>query len=141
MPTGYRETTIRYGGIEQVIRTEQTKTVAQLDRDHTRRVKAALHDLHTRIIDQREAEEIAWAHATVRADTPGFPGSAQRAAESVLEQIAKVHAEKRTRKFTAIKCNWDDARKGWPKVQFNIPVTDPRVRDCHEYIQPAAEAA
>jgi hypothetical protein len=76
----------------------------------------------------------------VRQDTPGFPGSGQRAAQGILEQIVKVHAEKRARKFTAIKSNWDDARKGWPKVQFNMPVTDRRVSDFHEYVEPAIEA-
>lgn len=137
MPTGYRETVIRFQRVEKVVRTVQTGTVERLERDHTRNVKAAIHALCISVIDADEASDTADTQAREWVDSPGFPGSGARIKASYAKNSARIYSERRAAvKFTTPKGNWDDARKGWPPVKYNIAVTDPRVRDCHERIDP-----
>ncbi|MEU0837252.1 hypothetical protein [Streptomyces sp. NPDC005969] len=130
----FRETAIGVWPRSAVVRTEQTGTVDRLEREHTKAVREALLALHPQNVDAHETEEIAAVHRREWPDKEGIPGSGERARTDVLRSIAKWGEQARRRTFKTARTHWDDARKGWPAVRFNIEVTDPRVSEFYEYV-------
>lgn len=123
----HRETTIRIHGVERVVRTERATTVKALEGAHTKAVKAALEEMH-----KEEAPAYAERVRKMnRNDVVAEVGrvfdyyDAQRlvsrnggaAGTNVLRD--RLVSKNAKRRFTSAACNWDDARKGWPKVRFS----------------------
>lgn len=90
MPSDYRETVIRWHGRETTVRTELTSTVKKMETAHTRAVKEAAIALK----------------AEVNRDVYDMP--ADKAAE-----LAKRYTIPAGNKYV-------DARKGYPRVKYNL---------------------
>jgi hypothetical protein len=143
----YRETTIRIHGLERVIRTEQTGTVKQLEAAHTKAVKAAVTELHAQSVPAYAARVRKMDRAAVIVEVSNVLPfyDAQKlvarnggaAGAHVLREGLVTRYERR--KFTVPGTNYTDARKPFPKVKFNIAVTDPLVAEFHEYITPSSD--
>ncbi|MER5182642.1 hypothetical protein ABT009_30545 [Streptomyces sp. NPDC002896] len=131
----FRETAISMNGRRKIVRTEQVTTLARLEREHTKAVRDSLTVLHHQNVDDLEAEQLADVESREWPDKEGFPGSGEQARARVLEGIKQQAERSRKRKFTIPKTHWDDARKGLPKVRFDIDVTDSRVSEFHEYVE------
>lgn len=139
---GFRETSVGAWPRRAVVRTEQTGGSARLEREHTKAVRETLLALHVQNVDAHEADEIAAVHSREWPDKEGFPGSGERARNETLQNFAEHAARARKRTSKAPRTNWDDARKGWPAVRFNLDVTDPRISEYHEYApEPVATPA
>jgi hypothetical protein len=124
MSNDFRETTVRVYGLERVVRTEGQRTVKQLEAAHTKAVKAALEEMHTTELDRIGAEDMASLERKRWKDREGWAGSGARAKENAISQAKESHEKRRLRKFNFPKCNWVDARKGWPKVSSTTAVPD-----------------
>ncbi|MFE7242608.1 hypothetical protein [Streptomyces sp. NPDC057580] len=131
---GFRETSVGVWPRRAVVRTEQTGSIARLEREHTKAVRETLLALHVQNADAHETDEIAAVHSREWPDKEGLPSSGERTRTEVLQNIAEHAARARKRTLKAPRTNWDDARKGWPALRFNLDVTDPRVSEYHEYV-------
>lgn len=119
----FRETRIRVSGVAHVVRTERGRgTVAKMEAAHTKAVKAVLEDAVKYAADWMHAEAMAHLTTTDYPDPEGWGpsgvgmGEWQRAKDIAHEE--KRYAELPKSRFHFPRSNWDDARKGWPKVRF-----------------------
>jgi hypothetical protein len=138
----YRETTIRLCGTEKVIRTEQGKrTQQQLGNAHTRAVQKALRELkdetapaHRARVSKMSREDVI-AELGRRMDFYEAQKLVSRntgaAGTKVLRERLATLFERKT--FSTPSSNWDDARKGDPKIQYTDTIPD-ELLELHEYI-------
>lgn len=121
MNNEFRETTLRQFGVTTIIRTERTTTVKALEATHTKAIKAALEDAVQRQADAMHAETMAHLTTADYPDPDGWGpmgvGMGERQRQSAIDQETERYAKRRKNWFNFPKCNWDDARKGWPKVR------------------------
>ena len=137
----HRETVIKAFGVERTIRTEQTGTAKQLEAAHTAAVRAALTELRT-----TQAAKIRKDTAK-RARKPGGMNQVLYEGKWMSPvEAAEKEARRLEKPLTVPKSNWVDARKGWPKVRFNLTPEDIVPEDIvddsltHEYIDEQANA-
>jgi len=86
-------------------------------------VKATLEELHRALVDAFHADAMAHLTTADYPDPEGWPDWAtglgeRRRAKGIADEKARHAKSVSTRGFTFPRCNWDDARKGWPKVRY-----------------------
>jgi hypothetical protein len=139
----YRETTIRVCGEERVIRTEQGKrTQQQLGNAHTRAVRNALKDMQTEKAPGYRARVQAMNRVDVIAELARHMDyyEAQKlvsrnegaAGTKVLRERLVTLFERRS--FSTASSNWDDARKGAPRVKYTETLPE-NLLDIHEHVE------
>ncbi|MEO3974422.1 hypothetical protein [Streptomyces sp. CAU 1734] len=70
MSDNYRETLIRVGGVENIIRTDLTSTVARMEKDHTAGVREALIAMRTAHLSKTFNDELAATKARAATRMP-----------------------------------------------------------------------
>jgi hypothetical protein len=125
MSNDYRETTLRLLGVAHVVRTDRgTGTVAKLEANHTKAVRAYLEAAHRQVIDAGHVERMEHLATADYPDPEGWGaygvGMGERSRASAIAHEVAMHAKKPKlgRAYTFPRCNWVDARKGWPKVRY-----------------------
>ncbi|MFJ9213051.1 hypothetical protein [Streptomyces sp. NPDC102264] len=129
MSNDFRETKLRIFGVERVIRTERTgkvRTIKQLESAHTKAVKSALEGVQAADMAAQHEERMADIRSRAYSDPEGFgewgvgQGERNRARDIAVEEA--LYARLPKVRFNFPRCNWVDARKGFPKAPTGRPI-------------------
>jgi hypothetical protein len=136
--THHRETTITVFGKTQVIRTEHTGTVKQLETAHTKAVRAALVEAYDAVSDKEQValkvrleKRIAKLEPKVRGWTVT---DEQRAIRDEIYEAQRTLAVIGKHKFTPAKGEYMDGKPTKVRYVSAIPES---VMPYHEYVQDA----
>ncbi|MCX4572302.1 hypothetical protein OHB41_03695 [Streptomyces sp. NBC_01571] len=128
MSADFRETVLTLMKVRHVVRTERGNgTVAQLDKAHTKAVKAYLEDDYRRVADAAHAERMAYLKAADYPDPEGWGdngkglGEHRRARDIAHEEKQHAKLPKPGRRYRFPACNWDAASRPLRA----LPTTDP----------------
>jgi hypothetical protein len=140
--TNHRETIITVFGKSQVIRTERTGTVKQLEAAHTKAVRAALVETYAAVSDvEKEAlkkrleKRIAELEPKVAYIlSPEYRSPEQYALRGEIYAAQRTLADIGKHKFTPAKSEYVDGKP--TKVRY-VSVIPESVMPYHEYVQDA----